>query len=299
MSRVLSALMFSICVGAVLCAQNPAPAAPARGGRQAAPPAAEQGGGRGAQSPASQRPPQTAKPQEYAAEQVRAGGTVFSSQCGFCHGRDAAGGESGPDLTRSSVVAEDLRGNKIAPVLRNGRVDKGMPAFNLTPSEVAAIVAFIHDQKTKAESEQGGRRAVDLADLQTGDAEAGRQYFNGAGGCAKCHSPVGDLAGVAKKREGLVLLQRMLYPTGGRGGPAPAPATVIVTLASGQTISGKLAYRDEFVIALTDADGWYRSWPANQVTFMVNNPLEAHAAQLGKYTDDDMHNVLAYLQTLK
>ena len=121
---VLSALMFSIGVGAVLCAQNPA--APARGGRQAAPPpAAEQGGGRGAQSPASQRPPQTTKPQEYAAEQVRAGGTIFSSQCGFCHGRDAAGGESGPDLTRSTVVAEDVRGNKIAPVLRSGRVDKG------------------------------------------------------------------------------------------------------------------------------------------------------------------------------
>ena len=298
MSKVLSALMFSICVGAVLCAQNPA--APARGGRQAAPPpAAEQGGGRGAQSSASQRPPQTTKPQEYAAEQVRAGGTIFSSQCGFCHGRDAAGGESGPDLTRSTVVAEDVRGNKIAPVLRSGRVDKGMPAFNLAPSDVAAIVAFIHDQKTKAESEQGGRRAVDLADLQTGDAEAGKQYFNGAGGCAKCHAPGGDLAGVAKKREGLVLLQRMLYPSGGRGGPAPAPATVTVTLGSGQTISGKLAYRDEFVIALTDADGWYRSWPANQVTFTVNNPLEAHAAQLGKYTDDDMHNVLAYLQTLK
>jgi len=264
-------------------AQNPAPAAPARG----------------AQSPASQRPPQTAKPQEYPAEQVRAGEAVFSSQCGFCHGRDAAGGESGPDLTRSSVVAEDIRGNKIGVVIRNGRVDKGMPAFNLQPAEVTAIVAFIHDQKTKAESEQGGRRAVDATDLRTGDADAGKQYFNGAGGCSKCHSPTGDLAGVAKKREGLVLLQRMLYPSAGRGAPAPAPATVTVTLGSGQTISGKLAYRDEFVIALTDSDGWYRSWPTTQVTFTVDNPLDAHASLLGRYTDEDMHNVLAYLQTLK
>src|SRR5438876_4187084 len=174
---------------------------------------------------ASQAPPPTAIPQSYPPEQIEAGRPLFASQCGFCHGRDAAGGESGPDLTRSSVVAEDVRGNKIAPVLRSGRVDKGMPAFNLTPTDMAAIVAFIHDQKTKAESEQGGRRAVDLADLQTGDAEAGKQYFNGAAGCAKCHSPSGDLAGVAKKREGLVLLQRMLYATGGRGGPATARAT--------------------------------------------------------------------------
>jgi cytochrome c oxidase cbb3-type subunit III len=283
--------MLSACVGAALYAQNAAPPQP--------PAAVEQGRGRGNPSPAAQRPPQTAKTQQYPADQVRAGEPLFSSQCGFCHGRDAAGGESGPDLTRSAVVAEDVRGNKIGPVARNGRVDKGMPAFNLPARDLTAIVAFIHDQKTKAESEQGGRRTVELADFQTGDAEAGKQYFNSTGGCAKCHSATGDLAGIAKKREGLVLLQRMLFPVAGRGGPAPAPATVSVTLSSGQTISGKLAYRDEFLIALTDAAGWYRSWPTNQVTFTVNNPLDAHAAQLGKYTDDDMHNVLAYLQTLK
>src|SRR5438093_10691353 len=163
MPRMLSALMFSICAGALLCAQNPAPAAPARGGRQAAPPAAEQGGGRGAQSPASQRPPQTGKPQEYSAEQVRAGGTVFSSQCGFCHGRDAAGGESGPDLTRSTLVSEDVRGDKIGPVVRAGRADRGMPAIALADADLAAVVAFVHDQKTRAESEEGGRRSVDAA----------------------------------------------------------------------------------------------------------------------------------------
>ena len=70
-------------------------------------------------------------------------------------------------------------------------------------------------------------------------------------------------------------------------------------LGSGQVVTGRLAYRDEFTIALTDADGWYRSWPASDVTFTVDDPLEAHAAQLGKYTDDDMHDVLAYLQTLR
>jgi cytochrome c oxidase cbb3-type subunit III len=295
MSKVLSALALSVCVGVVSYAQNPGPAAPAQ--MPQAPPAPAQGNG---QSPASERPPQTATPQEYPAEQVLAGQTLFSAQCGFCHGRDAGGGETGPDLTRSAVVAEDVRGDKIGPLARNGRVDKGMPAFNLSPADLTAIVAFIHDQKTKAESEHGGRRAVELADLQTGDAEKGRQYFNGSGGCARCHSPSGDLAGVAKKREGLALLQRMLYPAAGRGGgPAPAPASVTVTLGSGQTISGKLAYRDEFVIALTDASGWYRSWAANQVTFTVNDPLDAHTVQLGKYTDDDMHNVLAYLQTLQ
>ena len=118
-----------------------------------------------------------------------------------------------------------------------------MPAFALSASDLAAVVAFVHDQKTKAESLTGGRRTVDITDLQTGDPEAGRRYF--AASCASCHSPTGDLAGVATRLRGLPLLQRMLYPAPGRDG---SKATVTVTLASGQVVTGRLAYRDEFTI---------------------------------------------------
>ena len=258
--------------------------------------AAQAPGGR-AQSPASQPPPQTLNPQSYPADLVRAGQTRFTSECGFCHGRDAAGGETGPDLTRSMLVAEDFRGNKIGPLLRAGRVDKGMPSFDLNDADLGAIVAFIHDQKTKGESVGGGRRSVDVTDLETGDVEAGRKYFSGAGNCSKCHSPTGDLAGLANRYRGLPLLQRMLYPSNTR--PAPAPAKVRVTLPSGDTISGSLASRDEFTIALTDSAGMTRTWPVNDVKFTVDDPMTAHFEQLGKYSDDDMHNVYAYLQTLR
>jgi cytochrome c oxidase cbb3-type subunit 3 len=240
-------------------------------------------------------PPATAISQSYPPEQVRAGQPLFSSQCGFCHGRDTMGGETGPDLTRSALVAGDVRGDKLAPMVRNGRVDKGMPGFSLNDADMAAVVAFIHDAKTKAESLTGGRRAVDLADLQTGNAEAGRTYFNSA--CTKCHAPTGDLKGVASRLQGLPLLQRMLYPAAAAG--AVSRAKVTVTRSSGETIAGALAYRDEFTIALTDASGAYRSFSTNQVKFTVDDPLQAHVEQLGKYTDDDMHNVLAYLQTLR
>ena len=259
--------------------------------------AAQQGGGR-AQSPASQRPPQTATPQTYPPEQVLAGQARFSAQCGFCHGRDTAGGETGPDLTRSQLVAEDVRGDKIGPLLRAGRVDKGMPAFDLSEADLGAIVAFIHDEKTKAESLGGGRRSVDVADLQTGNAEEGRLYFNGAG-CTKCHStvsPGGDLAGIASRVQGLQLLQRMLYPS---SRSATAAVKVTVTLPSGETITGPLAARDEFSIALMDSSGARRSWSTKDVKFTVDDPLSAHFDQLGKYTDNDMHNVYAYLMTLR
>lgn len=249
-----------------------------------------------AQTPPAGGTNQTATPQSYPAEQVEAGQRIFSAQCGFCHGRDAMGGESGPDLARAAIVAEDLRGNKLGPVVRNGRVDKGMPAFNLSDIDLLATVAFIHDQKRKAEL-PGSRRTVDVADLQTGNVEAGKRYFDNA--CAKCHSITGDLAGIARRLQGLALLQRMLYPGSGREAAAPSPPKVTVTLPSGQKVSGVVAYRDEFTIALTDPEGWYRSWPLRQVTFTVDDPLQAHVEQLGKYTDRDMHNVLAYLQTLR
>lgn len=253
--------------------------------------------GRGQASPAARRPPQTTTPQQYPREQIESGRVRFASQCGFCHGRDAAGGESGPDLTRSELVAADVRGDRIGPVVRSGRVDKGMPAFTLSEADLTAIVAFVHDQKSQADAATGGRRAVDVADLQTGDAAAGKRYFDGA--CATCHSASGDLAGVAGRLQGLALLQRMLNPAGGRGAGSRGVPTVSVTTTTGQVVSGKLAYRDEFTIALTDAGGWYHSWPAAQVKFTVDDPLQAHVDQLGKYTDADMHNVLAYLQTLR
>ena len=96
---------------------------------------------------------------------------------------------------------------------------------------------------------------------------------------------------------GLPLLQRMLYPNPAAGKPSHAKVTI--TPKSGEKVSGTLAYRDEFTIAVTVASGAYRSFPTNQVTFTVDDPLQAHIEQLGKYTDEDMHNVLAYLQTLR
>lgn len=265
------------------------PQAPSPGGRGQTPTRPAQA------SPAAVPPPATATPQTYPPEQARAGQPIFSAQCGFCHGRDAMGGETGPDLTRAASVAIDVRGATLGPLVRNGRVDKGMPAFPLNDADLAAVVAFIHDQKEKAESLTGGRRAVDVADLQTGNAEEGKRYF--AGACSTCHSPTGDFAGLAGRLEGLALLQRMLYPTPVAG--AVSRATVIVMKPSGETVTGSLAYRDEFTIALSDSSGAYRAFGTSQVKFTVDDPLQAHVEQLGKYTDADMHDVLAYLHTLR
>ena len=232
----------------------------------------------------------------YPQELVQKGGALFRQNCGFCHGRDATGGETGPDLTRSKLVTADVDGNQIGPVIRNGRTDKGMPHFELSDDEINSLVAFIHTQQNAAlaggRRGAGGRKGVDVSDLQTGNAEEGKKYFNGAGGCAKCHSPTGDLAGIASKYQGLPLESQMLYPR-------HAKSMVTVTLGSGESITGMLSYKDEFTVGLIDSSGTYRSWRTRDVKYKVDAPVEAHVALFEKYTDNDIHNLMAYIQTLR
>ena len=129
----------------------------------------------------------------------------------------------------------------------------------------------------------------------------GKAYFNGAGGCAACHSVTGDFARVGERYQGLALLQRMLYPGSGRdAGPPPSRPTATVTTTTGQVVSGNVVYRDEFTISLANAEGWTRSWPIDAVTIAGgDDPLRAHVQHLARYTDADMHNVFAYLQSLR
>jgi len=256
---------------AVATAQTSTPAPPAAGPiKQDAPPAAK----------------------SYPPDLVRQGGDLFRQDCSFCHGRDAGGGETGPDLTRSKLVTEDVDGEKIGVVVRNGRPDKGMPRFERSEAQIASLVAFIHTQQHNALTRHGGRKGVDASDLQTGNAAAGKKYFEGAGGCSACHSPTGDLAGINSRFKGLELEEQMLYPR-------HANSKVAVTVASGQTVTGTLRYLDEFTVGLIDDDGSYRSWRTRDVQYKVDAPAKAHVALFEKYTDDDIHNLMAYLQSLR
>ena len=249
------------------------------------------------QSPASRPRPKSATPQNYSAAQVREGEARFGAQCGFCHGKDGTGGESGPDLTRAEVVAQDSHSDKLAPLIRAGRPNAGMPAFdNLGEEDLNAIAAFLHSQMDKFAELGGGRRSVDPADLATGNAAAGRKYFNGEGKCSSCHSPSGDLAGIATRVQGLNLLRRMLYPTGNPGATQPRAT---FQLPSGQTVVAPVAAEDEFSVTVLDPLGARQTYQRSAVKVKIDDPLSAHFDQLGKYADADMHNVYAYLETLK
>jgi len=229
-----------------------------------------------------------AKPDPQAVER---GQKLFVSACGFCHGPDATGARA-PDLVRASTVNHDVNGELIGPVVKNGRTDKGMPAFAYTDAQIADLAAFLHHQVQAALDSNSVPHDYPVEKLATGDAAAGKAYFFGAGKCSGCHSPTGDLAGVAKRYSPLNLESRFLYPRGVR-------RTVTVTLPSGEKITGTLSHIDEFDVSMRDSGGWYRSWPLDQVKAEVHDPIAKHRELMYHYTDADIHNLFTYLETLK
>lgn len=231
-----------------------------------------------------------------AKDAVERGRKQFAESCGFCHGADATGGR-GPDLVRSPLVAHDVKGDQIGEVIRHGRPDKGMPPLaNLTDEQIADIAAFLHARAAEAVESSGIPRTYPVEKLLTGNAEAGKAFFNGAGGCKNCHSPTGDLAGVAGKYSSIELEAHMLYPGHSKNGPY---TIAVVTLPSGEQIRGQLVHADDFLIALRDASGWYRSFSRDQVKVELQDPLSAHRDLLNKLTQTDVHSLFAYLESLK
>jgi cytochrome c oxidase cbb3-type subunit 3 len=223
---------------------------------------------------------------------IERGRKAFIASCGFCHGNDATGNRA-PDLIRSPLVNRDETGNLIGPVIKNGRPDKEMPAFPaLTAQQISDMVALLHARIRESIDSNRVSNDYPLSKLLTGDAAQGKAYFSGAGGCAACHSPAGDLAGIAKKYSPIELQSRFLYPR-------RAQSTATVKTKAGQQFEGKLVHIDEFDLEMIDKAGWYHSWPRNQVQYTVHDPLERHRELLSKYTDADMHNLFAYLETLQ
>ena len=229
---------------------------------------------------------------------VERGRKQFEQSCGFCHSPDATGAR-GPDLVRSPLVAHDVKGDLIGEVIRHGRPDKGMPPMaTMTDEQVADIAAFLHARTAEALESASVPKSYPVDKLLTGNADAGKAYFNGAGGCKDCHSPTGDLAAVATKYSPIELEAHMLYP-GRRDGDAAARTTVVVTLPSGEQIAGSLVHVDDFVVSLRSASGWYRSFSRRGVKVELKDPLAAHRELLDKLTQADVHNLFAYLESLR
>ena len=220
---------------------------------------------------------------------VTRGQGTFGASCGFCHGSKATGTEQAPNLLRSPLVTQDHDGEVLAPFLKDGRPSLGMPAFpSLQPAQVSDIAAFLHNQLRTTR-----RNRLPESALLVGDPKAGETYYNGAGKCSTCHSVTGDLAGIGGKLQPLALTTSFLTP------PAQ-PIKVSATLPSGKVVTGTIEYIDEFTVSMNDTSGLFRTWPRKYLKDLsIEDPLATHKKQLLSYTDKDIHDLLAYLVTIK
>ena len=285
-------------------AGNPqAPAPAGRGGRG-------QGGRGAAVFPAQQRPPGDPA-------LIARGKPLFVANCSACHGIDLRGGVTGgPNLLRSAVVLMDQHGELILPIVRGARAERGMPALPLPDDDVNAISEYIHSVLATARGQGAPPESeAPLPDALVGDAKAGAVYF--AAKCSSCHSPTGDLAGIGSRLAEAKALQNHWVVGGGggggrgrvgRGAAAPAPpatdrrtVTATVTLPGGEKVQGQLARLDNFFVTLLLEDGRLRTFrrEGDRPKVEVKDPLEAHKVLPGLLTDKDMHDVTAYLATLK
>jgi len=281
-----------------LGAQQPPPAPP--------PPAS-------APAPAHPPTPGEATP-KFDPAAVERGKALLVAQCGFCHGSNARGGQQGPDLTRSDLVQSDEGGKQLAAFLKVGRPELKMPKFDLPDKDVVDLATFLH-ATIESVADRGKYKILDIV---VGDPKAGQAFFNGAGQCNTCHSPEGDLKGVGAKYDDAATLQgRLVMPRGRpqrRRGPRPPGQSEVppylqptalkatVTLPSGETVTGPLVLLTDFNVTIYDPAAqqmrsWLRSGGRPAVT--LTDPLQAHVDMVRKWTDTDIHNMTAFLMTLK
>ena len=232
---------------------------------------------------------------------IARGKEIYSVNCAFCHGSTARGGEGGPNLLRSPIVLNDQKGELVAAIVLTGRVAKGMPKFNLAEDRISDIAAYLHSIDVNADA----AASYDPKSVLVGNAAAGKAYFYGNGHCTQCHSVDKDLAGIGSKYDP-PHLEDAIFTAGGTGifgepsATAP-PRRVTVDSPSGEKIKGRLVEIDDFMLVMIDDAGNRRSIrrDGDVPKIQIDNPLQAHLDKVRSWEDRDLHDLTAYLATLK
>lgn len=304
LSRLLVRLVpFAAMAAIVVAGQTPPPQTQPPAGRaagpQGAPPAPARGGGMLAGAGPADKPPVDA-------EAADRGRSVYGAECVSCHGPQARGTQNGSNLVRSLVVLRDRYGSEIGPLLKRGHKEmmSGRSSTTLTDAQIVDLAHFLRQRVTDT---LRGSPIFQVQNVLTGDPAAGAAYFNGEGTCSTCHSPTGNLAGIGSRYEPVNIQQRFLFPAAGRGGrgrgagaSSATAVAVTVTPPAGEAATGTLVQMDDFTVTLRDASGELKTFTRTPALKVVKvDPLAAHRALLDAITDTNMHDVVAYLETLK
>ena len=230
-----------------------------------------------------------AKPDRAAAAR---GAPLFKQNCAFCHGPQARGA-TGPSLITSEIVLADDHGEHLAPYVKKGRPDKGMPSFEtIDDAQVKDIAEFLHLQV----EEVANRGAYHVLNILVGDRQKGKVYVEAH--CSPCHA-AGSFSHIGSRFRSPEQLQRgWIWPS--RGADAKLAVTAKVKTPDGTTLTGRVAAISDFRIVLVDDAGQKHSIDREPgVEVEINDPLSAHEPMIMTLANDDMHNVTAWLASLK
>jgi cytochrome c oxidase cbb3-type subunit III len=219
------------------------------------------------------------------------GAPLFQQNCAVCHGQQARGA-MGPSLITSDEVLGDNHGEQLGPYLKKGRPGKGMPAFALPGHQLKDIAEFLHLQV----EEVANRGTYHVLNILVGNTAKGQDYV--AAHCMSCHAAE-TFAHLGSSFHSPEQLQRnWIWPT--RSMDSKLAVTAIVKVPDGTTITGRVTQVSDFRITLVDSGGETHAIHRGPgVEVEMKDPLAAHQEMIMTLTNDDMHNVTAYLATLK
>ena len=227
----------------------------------------------------------------YAQGQAEAGKELFRANCAVCHGPEGDA-VPGTDLAhgkfrRASSDAE------IVEIIRKGIPGTSMPAHDdFSDFEPQSIVAYLHSISSTAR----GNSIV-------GDADRGRNLFEGRGGCLKCHrvgergSRVGpNLTEIGSVRRVVELERSILEPN---VEILPQNRFVRVVTRDGASITGRILNHDGFTVQLIDTHEQLRSFVRSELrefAFENTSPMPSYK---GKLNSQELADLVSYLVSLK
>lgn len=225
-------------------------------------------------------------------EKAALGAPIFQKSCAFCHGPQARGAE-GPNLIVSDVVLGDDHGEHLSPFLKVGRPEKGMPAFtSMSDDDLIDVAEFLHQQV----EDVANRGTYKLQNILVGDPDKGKAYV--AANCMSCHNEA-TFEHIATRFRTADQLQRgWIWPTR----PADNSLAITATVKSpdGTTVTGRVTQISDFRITLIDSAGETHKIERDRgVSVQTKDPLAAHEVMIQTLKNFDMHNVTAYLESLK
>jgi len=217
------------------------------------------------------------------------GERAFRNACANCHGPDGdliAGIDLGRGQFRRPMTDDDL-----VRIIRTGIPNTPMPPSSMTVEQASKIVAYL---RSTAATRRGGATA--------GDADRGRQVFDGKGGCAACHRVAGtgsrvgpDLTRIGELRRAADLERSLLDP-GAQVDPTNRSYRVV--LPDGTAVTGRLLSHDTFTVQILDSREQLRSFVKADLREFGFAPSPMPSVR-GTLTDQETADVVAYLASLK